>query len=78
MSMKDIANDPDLRESGTVVEVPHKKRGTYLTVGSPIKFSEFKPDIIGSPLLGEHTDEVLTELGYTQEQIAKLHEARVV
>jgi formyl-CoA transferase len=37
-----------------------------------------KVEITGSPLLGEHTDEVLEELGYTQQQIAALHEAKAV
>ncbi|MEI9974721.1 MAG: formyl-CoA transferase [Ignavibacteriota bacterium] len=78
LSMKEIAYDPALRASEMIVEVPHKKRGPYLTVGSPIKFSDFKPAITGSPLLGEHTDEVLTGLGYCADQIAKLHEAKVV
>ena len=40
LSMKEIANDPALRASGTVVEVDEELRGKYLTVGSPIKFSE--------------------------------------
>ena len=78
MSMLEIENDPDLIASGSIVEVEHKVRGTYKTVGSPIKFSSFAPDIKESPLLGEHTDEVLTSLGYTPEQITKLHEAKVV
>ncbi|MDQ7970338.1 MAG: formyl-CoA transferase, partial [Oxalicibacterium faecigallinarum] len=66
LSMKEIAADKSLRESGSVVEVEHKDRGEkYLTVGSPIKFSDLKPEITASPLLGEHTDEVLTQLGYT-------------
>jgi formyl-CoA transferase len=78
LDMKELAYDRDLRESGTVVEVPHKQRGTYLTVGSPMKFSEFEPHITGSPLLGENTDEVLAQLGYSSEQIAKFHESKVV
>lgn len=73
MSMKDLLNDPSLRASGTIVEVDHKTRGKYWTVGSPIKFSDMKPEITGSPLLGEHTDEVLTQLGYSKEQIVALH-----
>jgi formyl-CoA transferase len=78
LNMKEIANDPALRASGTVVEVQQKKRGTYLTVGSPIKFSDFTPAIKGSPLLGEHTDEVLSALGYGSDQITKLHASKVV
>jgi formyl-CoA transferase len=78
LSMKEIENDPALRASGTIVEVPHKQRGTYLTVGSPMKFSDFKPKITGSPLLGEHTDEVLASLGYNREQIANLHKVKAV
>jgi formyl-CoA transferase len=78
MSMKEIANDPSLRASGTITEVQHKERGPYLTVGSPIKFSDMKVEITGSPLLGEHTDEVLAELGYSKDKIATLHAAKAV
>ena len=78
MSMKEIANDPSLRASGTITEVQHKERGPYLTVGSPIKFSDMKVEITGSPLLGEHTDEVLSELGYSTAQIAGMHAANAV
>lgn len=78
LSMKEIAEDKSLRDSGSIVEVDHPKRGKYLTVGSPIKFSDLKPEIKASPLLGEHTDEVLAQLGYTKEQIAEMHAAKAV
>jgi formyl-CoA transferase len=78
LSMKEIAYDPALRNSGTIVEVDEELRGKYLTVGSPIKFSDFKPTITGAPLLGEHTDEVLTSLGYDAEAIAALRANKVV
>jgi len=39
--MKEIANDPALRASGTVVEVQQEKRGSYLHCRHPIKFSGF-------------------------------------
>jgi formyl-CoA transferase len=58
--------------------VDHKERGKYFTVGSPIKFSDTTVEITGSPLLGEHTDEVLESLGYTTQQIAGFHDQKVV
>jgi formyl-CoA transferase len=47
-------------------------------VGSPIKFSDMKPEVTASPLLGEHTDSVLSELGYSEGQIKELHAAKAV
>src|ERR1700759_236543 len=73
LSMKELAYDQTLRESGTVVAVEQKGRGTYLTVGSPIKFSDFAPAITGAPLLGEHTAAVLAEPGADAERLAALH-----
>ena len=78
LSMKEIAEDPALRRSGTVVEVEQPGRGTYLTVGSPIKFSGFAPEVKGSPLLGEHTEEVLSALGYDAEAIRGLRTGKII
>jgi formyl-CoA transferase len=78
LSMKEIAEDPDLRKSGTVVEVDHKERGKHLTVGCVIKFSDFTPEITAAPLLGEHTDDVLASLGYDAQAIATMHADQVV
>ena len=61
-----------------VVEVDHPKRGKYLTVGNPIKLSDSPTDVTRSPLLGEHTDEVLKELGYGAADIASLRANNVI
>ena len=78
LSMKEIAEEPSLRKTGTVVEVDHPKRGKYLTVGNPIKLSDSPTEVTRSPLLGEHTEEVLAQLGYTGDQIAALRAERVI
>jgi formyl-CoA transferase len=72
LSMKEIAEEPSLRKTGTIVEVDHPTRGKYLTVGNPIKLSDSPTEVKRSPLLGEHTDEVMAELGYSPEQISAL------
>ncbi len=77
-SMKELAESPDLRKSGSIVEVDHKVRGKYLTIGSPIKFSDLEVEVKPSPVLGEHTDEVLRDLGYGREDILRLHAAKAV
>jgi formyl-CoA transferase len=70
LSMKEIAEEPSLRKTGTVVEVDHPTRGKYLTVGNPIKMSDSISEVKRSPLLGEHTDEILTAvLGYQGEEL---------
>jgi formyl-CoA transferase len=70
LSMKELAEDQSLRETGTVVEVDHPERGPYLTVGNPIKLSDSPAEVTRSPLLGEHTEAILSELlGYTADDI---------
>ena len=73
LSMKELAEESSLRATGTVVEVEHPTRGPYLTVGNPIKLSDSPADVRRSPLLGEHTDEVLREmLRFSAKEIADI------
>jgi formyl-CoA transferase len=78
LSMKELAYEPSLRATGTVVEVDHPARGRYLTVGNPIKMSDSPTEVTRSPLLGEHTEEVLGQLGYSAADIAALRAEGVV
>jgi formyl-CoA transferase len=79
LSMKEIAEDQGLRETGTVVEVDHPVRGKYLTVGNPIKLSDSPAEVKRSPLLGEHTDEILKEFcNMSEEEIKAVREAGAV
>ena len=79
LSMKDIAEEPSLRKTGTVVEVDHPTRGKYLSVGNPIKLSDSPSEVTRSPLLGEHTDEILRDLlKYDDQQIAAIGESGAI
>ncbi|MDZ4843510.1 MAG: formyl-CoA transferase [Hyphomicrobium aestuarii] len=73
LSMKELAEDQSLRATGTVVEVDHPVRGKYLSVGNPIKLSASPTVVERSPLLGEHTDEILSSvLGFNTDEVAAI------
>lgn len=73
LSMKEIAEDKSLMETGTLVEVDHPTRGKYMSVGNPIKLSASPTEVTRSPLLGEHTDEILTKvLRYSEADLATI------
>ncbi len=79
LSMKEIAEDEGLRATGTVVEVDHPERGPYLTVGCPIKLSDSEVVVERSPLLGEHTAEILSEvLGYAGDEFERVVQSGAV
>src|SRR5690349_4323084 len=71
--------DPQVRAREMVVETEHPSLGRMRTLGSPIKMTRTPPDVgRRAPLLGEHTDEVLREAGYGDEEIAALRRAGAV
>jgi formyl-CoA transferase len=78
MSTRELIEDETLAELGSVVEVEHPGRGAYKTVGNPIKLSDSHVDVERSPLLGEHTQEVLGELGYSEQQVDELRVAGAI
>jgi formyl-CoA transferase len=76
MSTEDLANDAHVRGRDMWVELDHPERGTWYNVGMPIKLSDSPAVIKRSPLLGEHTDEILKEvLGYDESKISTLRQA---
>jgi formyl-CoA transferase len=73
MGPEDLANDEHVRGRQMWVELDHPQRGKWFNVGMPIKLSDSPARIERSPLLGEHSEEVLKSvLGYNEERIAQL------
>lgn len=78
LSTKELIEDETLAELGTVVEVDHPERGSFKTVGCPLRLSDSPVEVKRPPLLGEHTAEVLGSLGYAPEEIAELRGAGAI
>jgi formyl-CoA transferase len=75
----EVLADPHLRAREMIVDVDYPARGTYQTVGCPIKLSDSPVEVSRPPLLGEHTDTLLGALcGVGPEDLKKLHQAGVV
>ena len=76
MSTTDLANDDHVKLREMYVELDHPERGTWYNLGCPMKLSDSPVEVTRSPLLGEHTDEILSEvLGYDSGGIDELKEA---
>jgi formyl-CoA transferase len=76
MSTMDLANDEHVKLREMYVELDHPERGKWFNLGCPIKLSDSPVEIERSPLLGEHTDEVLSDvLGYPSDDVAALKQA---
>jgi len=78
-SMGEMANDPHVIEREMVIEVDHPRVGKIKHVGIPVKLSD-TPGAVRRfpPLRGEHTDEVLAELGYSKQEIDQLRAKEAV
>lgn len=79
LDTSDLIQDEHLKIREMLVDVPHKERGTFVNVGCPLKLSDSPVEITSSPLLGEHTAEVLREvLNFTADDVTRLRQEGVV
>ena len=78
-TLGEVFDDPQVREYGFPIEVEHPRMGKMRLVGSGVELSRTPPGIkMPPPTLGEHTGEVLSALGYSQDAITKLKDLGVV
>ena len=74
-----VMNDPQTAERGIVQRVRHAKLGEIPVVGTPLRFSRMSPGVRrAAPLRGQHTDEILAEVGYSADRIQMLRDKKVV
>jgi formyl-CoA transferase len=78
MSTKDLIEDETLAANDAVVEVKHPERGSFKTVGCPLKLSDSPVEVETSPLLGEHTAQIYAELGIDESELEDLKAAGVI
>ncbi|HET7880085.1 MAG TPA: formyl-CoA transferase [Acetobacteraceae bacterium] len=75
----EVLQDPHLRERDMIVDIDYPTRGTYQTVGCPVKLSDSPAEVTRPPLLGEHSAEVLGALcGVGADEVARLRTQGVV
>jgi len=77
--VSDVVNDPQVLSRNMVVEIPHPNIPDLKVPYSPLKLAETPPSVRRPPpLLGQHNEEILSELGYAAESIAKLRQKGVI
>jgi formyl-CoA transferase len=75
----EVLADPHLKARDMIVDIDYPTRGTYQTVGCPVKLSDSPAQITRPPLLGEHTATLLSELcGVGRDEVTRLRDDGVV
>ena len=78
-SLPDVLEDPQVRHLGTFYQQRHPSEGEITAIHRPVLIDGAREQrALPAPTLGEHTDEVLAELGYDKDEIAKLRAASVI
>ncbi len=77
--VSEVVQDPQVLARSMMVDIPHPKVPDLRVTGSPLKLSETPPSVRHHPpLLGQHNEEVLLELGYDAGKIARLRDKGVI
>jgi formyl-CoA transferase len=75
----EVVEHPQVQATGAIITVPHPEVGAVMAISSPVQVGDVRTDVRrGPPLLGEHTREILDEIGYTDLQIEAMFGDQVV
>jgi crotonobetainyl-CoA:carnitine CoA-transferase CaiB-like acyl-CoA transferase len=78
-NMKEVLENEQTRARNMLTEVPHQSLGKTKTIGAPVKFSRTPAEVRrGAPVLGQHSREILAEIGCSAEEIANREREGVV
>ena len=78
-NMKEVLENEQTRARNMLTEVPHQTLGKTKTIGAPVKFSLTPSEVRrGAPVLGQHSREILAEIGFSADEIANMERDRVV
>ena len=79
MSFEEVANDPQVLANDHIVEVEHPSFGPVKIMTTPIRLNKEAPPIRRiAPEIGQHNEEILLEMGYTWDDIAKLQHKKII
>lgn len=79
LTIADLASDPHIQARNMLVEIDHPVAGKVRIPGNPIKLSASEDSVERpAPVLGQHSEEILQQLGYTAERIAQLKETHII
>ncbi len=77
-TIEEVIEHPQTKYRKTVVDVEYPELGKIKLFNNPVKFSGYEVEVRRPPKLGEHTEEVLKSLGFSDEEITSLKEEGVV
>ena len=78
-SLHEVIEDPHVKERDMIISLEHQEAGKVRSPNHPVKYSARKPEMrYPAPLLGQHNDEILSELGYSSKKINDLRKSKVI
>jgi len=78
-NIKEVLGEQQTKARAMLIDVPHRTLGSTKAIGAPVKFSRTPAAVLrGAPILGEHTREILAQIGFTAEEIEELKSEGVV